>query len=165
MTVRSGLYLVLVLAMVASGCSSTGGDTASPQSIEQADGGNDGDQADVDAADSPGGLTSNDDAPQSLIEDFPVEIPGGWVVDIHGEIGMTNTNGAQLLYPADAFDSLVAFYDEWTESQADEYARTKVGEQVIYTGTESSVSTISITANQQERDQTWTLLQVFASDE
>lgn len=43
------------------------------------------------------------------MDDFPVEIPGEWEIDIQGEIGMTDTNAAQLLYPADAFDSLVAF--------------------------------------------------------
>lgn len=99
------------------------------------------------------------------MDDFPVEIPGGWEIDIQGEIGMTDTNAAQLLYPADPFDSLVAFYDDWTGSQPEEYARTEVDNKVIYIGIEASVFSITLTPDEEQRDQTWTLLQVITSGE
>lgn len=100
--------------------------------------------------------------PPSAVDDFPVEIPGGWETDILGELGLTNTTGVQLLYPAGDFANIVAFYDDWTESQTGEILRTEVGDMVVYTGveTDSGLHSIAITRDHQERDQSWVLLQV-----
>lgn len=155
---RLFLPVLLVLTLVAAGCGS--GDEGAPatQSADQ-------DSNDAGSGDGAGSAPSSGDLPASVSDGFPVDIPGGWEIDIQGEIGMTNTASAQLLYPADAYDSIVAFYDDWTESQSDEYARTEVGDQVIYTGIESGVFSITVTPDEEQRDQTWTLLQVITSGE
>lgn len=143
--------MLLIVLVAGAGCGGSGDDAAPVDQSSAATTGDDGGSA--------GAAVDEDGLPDSVRADFPAAISGGWEIDILGELGMTDATGAQLLYPADAYDGLVAFYDEWTGSQAEEYARTESGDQVIYTGT-GSVYSITITPSHQERDRTWTLLQI-----
>jgi hypothetical protein len=144
---RIALACLVVLMTVATGCGGSGEDVA--PTAPSGDGSQTGDAGSAGGA----GL------PDSAADDLSVDVPDGWEIDLLGEIGMTNTTGVQLLYPADNFASVVAFYDDWTESQDEEYAKSEDGDLVLYTST-GSVSTISVTRGHEERDQTWTLLQV-----
>lgn len=157
-------FLPLALTIVVAGCGS--GDDAPPATQEAAQptedrgtGEDSGDGGGVAAAPGTG------DFPASVYEGFPAEVPAGWEIDINGEIGLTDQNSAQLLYPADDFDGLVAFYDEWTESQPVEFAKTEVEGKVIYTGSGGSIYSITITPDEEQRDQTFALLQIITSGE
>ncbi|MDW3214973.1 MAG: hypothetical protein R8G01_13300 [Ilumatobacteraceae bacterium] len=100
------------------------------------------------------------DRPDSVRDDYPVPFPAGWELDIQGEIGLTDAGSAQLLYPNDAYDGIVAFYDDWFESQPDEFARSVVSDQVIYQLLGETYYQVTILPDHEERDRTWTLLQV-----
>ena len=119
------------------------------------DDGDDGGADDQGSAARPGS-----DRPDSVRDDYPVPFPSGWEFDIQGDIGLTDMSSAQLLYPNDAYDDIVAFYDDWVESQPDEFARSVVGEQVIYQLLGELYYQIAILPEHEERDGTWTLLQV-----
>lgn len=137
---------LFVLVTVAAGCGGTADD---PTSTTQQSG---------NTQTSAGGSAGGSGAPPSVSDDFAVDIPDGWQIDLLGEIGMTNTSGVQLLYPADSFNRIVDFYDDWTESQDDTYTRSDEGDMVIFLV--PGETTIAITRGHEERDQTWTLLLV-----
>ena len=92
-------------------------------------------------------------------EDFLIPLMAGWEVDIQGEIGLTETSGAQLLYPNDAYDDLVAFYDDWFESQPDEFVRSEAGRRVFYQLVNESIYQVNVVPDHEERGQTWVALQ------
>jgi hypothetical protein len=144
---RIALACLVVLVTVATGCGGSGEDVAS--TAPSSDGSQTGDA----------GSAGGSGLPDSAADDIPVDVPDGWEIDLLGEIGMTDTTGVQLLYPADDFDRVVGFYDDWTESQDEEYIRTEDGDLVVYTAT-GSVASIAVTRGHEERDQPWTLVQV-----
>lgn len=143
---------LIVLVTVAAGCGGAADDTTSttPQA------GN--------TQTSAGGSTGGNGAPPSVSDDFAVDIPDGWQIDLLGEIGMTNTSGVQLLYPADSFTRVVDFYDDWTESQDKTFTRSEDGDLVTFL-VPGVTYTISITRGHESHGQTWTLLQVAAPPE
>lgn len=164
---RTLLSVSLVLAMVIAGCGGSDEGAPTTQGSGQTadnggDGGGGGDDGTNDGGDTAPPAASGD-GPVGTDEDFPVPVPAGWEIDIYGELaeqaGIVNS-GVQVLYPADDFDSIIAFYDDWTTSQPAEYSRTVAGDQVLYIGMESPIYWITVTANEEQRDQTWTLLQV-----
>ncbi|KAA3640242.1 MAG: hypothetical protein DWP92_03345 [Armatimonadetes bacterium] len=152
MTRRTILALLLVLALVVAGCGGSGEDTPTTQGDEQpAPNGNSAPPA------------ASNEGPVGTDANFPVPVPAGWEIDIYGELaefGATVGPGVQVLYPADEFDGIVAFYDDWTTSQSTEYARTEAGDQILYVGMEEPIYWITVTANEEQRDRTWTLLQI-----
>lgn len=155
--------------MGVTGCSGSDEGTPTTAGSEQpADNGDDasGNDETNDAGDT-APPASSDDGPVGTDEDFPVPVPAGWEIDIYGELaeqGATVSSGVQVLYPAEHFDSIVAFYDDWTTSQPTEYSRTVAGDQILYIGMESPIYWITVTANEEQRDQTWTLLQVVLAE-
>lgn len=167
---------LFVLVLIASACGrGDGGGTTAPDSDQTSGNGNgdDGGSDDGDSGnagtggedDSSGAAPDSGDLPASVPDDFPIAIPPGWEVDLNGEIGLT-VSAPRLLYSADAYDEIVAFYDEWTAAQPEEYSRGEdpQGGGVTYTGgPEGSVRLITVTANHEERDATWTLLHASGS--
>ncbi len=87
-------------------------------------------------------------------------IPGGWDKDILADLGLTQTTGAQLLYPREDFDRIVAFYDQWTADQSDDYLKTEGPDIVVFSGTESPIFTISVSRDIEEGDTLYTQLLV-----
>lgn len=155
---------MLALLLVVAGCSSGNGESGdTTQDTSQATdsggsgGSSDGGSGDTSAGSSDGG-TANTGLPPSASEDFTVGIPPGWELDILGEIGMTNASGAQLLYPQDALDDVVSFYDQWIAEQPVEYTRTEVDDKVIYQRNESPPVLITVTRDHEERDNVFTYL-------
>lgn len=152
-TFASLITLILVTSLVACG----GGDDASdadPTASGTDNGGADG-TATAAAA-------SNGDRPAGAGEDFPVAIPGGWVIDIHGRAGLEIQNQIQVLYPLDQFDSVVAFYDQWTVDQPAEYARSETEDSVLFRLT-SPIHLITVSDNYEEQGQRYTVLQITAA--
>jgi hypothetical protein len=171
MRLRLVVLLVAAFGILSSACGPGDSSTETTGANQPADnggvadgsGGGDGsDDGNGRGTDGPG--PGNDGLPDSVPEDFPIAIPPGWSIDINAEIGLS-ASAAFLLYPSGDFDAIVDFYDEWTTSQPDEYARTEAGDQVIYTRMETPTYLISVTRNHEERDQTWTLLQASGSAE
>lgn len=149
---------LLVLALILAGCGSDDGATTSQAGpTSDGSGSSDGGQG------AGSELPESGDLPESLADDFAVAIAPGWEFDILGDIGMTNTTGAQLLYPQDAFDEVVAFYDDWTASQAVDYTRTEIDDDVVYQSTETPIIVITVSANYEERDQVFTYLLIATS--
>lgn len=166
---RHALAATACTAVALVACGSGDDDPASSDAaapVITADGnGNGGADGEPDATASQGsGAAPRSDRPDSVRDGFPVPFPGGWEIDIQGEIGMTNTSGAQLLYRSDAFEAIVAFYDEWFESQPDEFARSVTGEQVLFQSLGETVYVVTITGGHEERERAWTLLQVFGGE-
>ena len=170
MRLRNAVVAVVLATAPLAGCSSGDDEPeADPEIGEpatQGDGGGDdggggseeGGDTEADGQGSAAGSGSG--RPESVSDDFPVPFPSGWEIDIQGEIGMTNTSGGQLLYPSAAYDGIVAFYDEWFESQPDEFARSVVGEQVFYQLLGETLYQVNVTPDHDERGETWVLLQV-----
>mgnify|MGYP003116649691 CR=1 FL=1 len=161
---HAAVVVALALAPLAA-CSSGDDEPAADADVDAPateDGGGAGDDdGGAGAADDQGSAARpGSDRPDSVRDDYPVPFPSGWELDIQGDIGMTDASSAQLLYPNDAYDDIVAFYDDWVEAQPDEFARSVVGEQVIYQLLGELYYQISILPDHEERDGTWTLLQV-----
>lgn len=152
------LLLVAVAMLALTACAS--GDDGAPSTTafeEDSDNGS-GNQGGTDNGGSvPSG---SNEPPASLSDDFPVAIAPGWVFDLLGDIGLTNTTGAQLYYPDEAFDEVVAYYDDWTSSQSVEYARTESSSEVIYQSMETPIILITVTPHHEERGETFTYLLV-----
>ena len=168
MRTRIALAAMAVAAAPLAGCSSGDDEPAASESVapttDDAGGAEGGDGVDGgdDGAGAGGGgvgVAVGSDRPDSVSEDFLIPLMAGWEVDIMGDIGLTDTSGAQLLYPNDAYDDLVAFYDDWFESQPDEFVRSVVGEQVFYQLVGDSIYQVNILPDHEERDQTWVALQ------
>ncbi len=153
MTKTRGTLLLAALGIVAAACS-PGGDatpsTATSQQAAQSDQGGDAAPAAVPGA----------DIPSSVRDGFPVAIPGGWDKDILADLGLTETTGAQLLYPREDFDRIVAFYDQWTADQSGDYLKTEGPEIVVFTSMESPSITISVSQDIEERGTLYTQLLV-----
>ena len=141
---------VVVVAALLAGCSS--GDDDSPV----AESGDD----DSPVAESGDPTASGSDRPDSVNEDFPVAFPSGWQVDLLGEIGMSETQGAQLLYANDDYDRLIAFYDDWFASQPEEFvSRSDAGDgSVIYLFLGEPRYQVTVTSGYEERGETWAQL-------
>lgn len=170
---RNALAAACSAAVLLVACSSSDGEPdASDAPVETAvdgsvdvggdDGGDDGADGGAGdaAADQGSPAAPGSDRPESVRDDYPIPFPPGWEKDIQGEIGMTNVSGAQLLYPTDAFDSIVAFYDEWFESQPDEFARTVAGEQVVYQQLGETLYQVAVNPTHEEGGEIWVILQV-----
>lgn len=151
----------LTVGLVAVACSS--GDGAASTTQEDAAAGSTG-QSDTDAPDTntPSG---GENATSEGFDELPVGIPDGWEIDILGEIGFISTDGAQLLYPADDFENVVAFYDQWTADQPEEYAKTETEDQVIYSRMVSPTYFITVSRGHEERGELYTHLLVAAPQE
>jgi len=143
MTKTRGTFLLAALGIVAAACSPGGGATPStPTSQQPAQSDQGGDTA---PAAVPGA-----DIPSSVRDGFPVVIPGGWDKDILADLGLTETTGAQLLYPRGDFDRIVAFYDEWTADQSGDYLKTEGPDIVVFTSMEPPNVTISVGRDAEE---------------
>lgn len=162
---RRPTLLLVALAMFAlAACSATDDttqdSTAPDQTTDSGGGGEDGGQA----GNGGSGSSGNSDPPASLSDQFAVDIAPGWVFDLLGDIGLTNTTGAQLYYPAGAFEEVVAYYDDWTSSQPVEYARTEIGAEVVYQSLETPIILITITPDQEEAGETYTHLLIAVGE-
>ena len=165
---RTSTVLAIVLLVALTGCSAGDDNSASPgDTVQPATGDDSG--SDGDAPESAGGgdtsPTQSDGSPAGAGEDFPIAIPNGWEIDIHAEIGLTGSGGVQLLYPDDEFDTLVAFYDQWTSDQTDEYAKSEADDLILFTRMDSPAYTIAVTGNHEERGDRFTLLQLSVGNE
>lgn len=139
---------------------------AAPEQETSNGGGNESGSTDESGTDNGGsGSSGNSEPPASLSDDFAVGIAPGWVFDVLGDIGMTNTTGAQLYYPEGAFDEVVAYYDDWTSSQSVEYARTEIDGDVIYQSMETPVILITVTPAYEERGETYTYLLIAGGED
>lgn len=163
---KSRRFWVLLFAVVLVVAACGGDDSADPPAPDpdlssedsSTDTGDTDDGADNDDGDgAPGTPPASGDLPDSVPDDFPIAIPSGWEVDFNSEIGLT-VSSPRLLYPADAYNDIVAFYEEWTDAQPEEYARAEGPQGVIFTRMESPPYIITITPDHEERDATWTLL-------
>jgi hypothetical protein len=168
MSTRIVLAAVVVAAAPLAGCSSGDDEPAAAESvasaIDPATGAGEGGDGGDEGADTSGrdvGAAVGSDRPDSVRDDFLIPLMAGWEVDIQGEIGMTDTSGAQLLYPNDAYDDIVAFYDDWFESQPDEFGRSVVDEQVFYQLLGETLYQVNILPDHDERGQKWVALQAF----
>lgn len=161
---RAHLTVLLVLALVFSACGSEGDSAPSTDDAGQQSSGSDGGEE----GDGGGGdgsvANSSDDLPPSVAEGFPIAIPPGWEVDVLDEIGLSNSAGAQLLYPAEDFDDIVAYYEAWTAQQDTEYARTEAGNDVVFTGMESPIHWITVTKDHEERGDTFTYVLLVTAE-
>jgi hypothetical protein len=163
-----GATAAAAVLLVGSGCSGDD-DAASDASPADVDTGTDGEAGtdDADASSGGSGGSPAGDLPDSVRDDFPVAIPEGWTVDLNAEVGITGGGAAHLLYPNDDFDRIVAFYEDWTDAQPDDYSRTDAptenGEGVIFTPL-TGTGTISITSDEQERGETVTRLLASAAE-
>lgn len=172
MTFRSRTLILIVflfaLTSVLTGCGSSddGATTTAPSaddgSTQDPDGGSDDGTSDVGASDDGGSSGGTNLAvPKGVGEDFPFPILDGWVIDVYGDIGVVNTAAASLLYPAADFDRLVDFYQQWTDGEAAEYAKTESNEFVVFSNLETGAS-ITIKPNEEYGDQTVTLLGILS---
>jgi hypothetical protein len=100
--------------------------------------------------------------PVGADEDFPIAIPDGWVIDFYEELGLTVAGTVQVFYPADDFDEIVTFYSDWTNRQADEYARIDTGDTVVFQAG-SPIRRIAISGNYDEGGERYTMVQAAAS--
>lgn len=168
---KGAFAVLLVLLLVIAGCSSGNGDSddTTPDSGQTTDSGDSGGSGDGGTGDtsagSSDGSTANTGLPPSVSEDFAVGIPPGWELDILGGIGMTNTANAQLLYPQDAYDDIVSFYDQWIAEQPVEYTRTEVETGVLYQRNEMPPVQITVLRDHEERDDVWTALQIAGGND
>ncbi|MGA7227485.1 MAG: hypothetical protein WBZ40_08255 [Acidimicrobiia bacterium] len=153
------LLLAIFAILVATGCSSGDDATTTDETQGQT---TDSGGADDDGGTTSGGAGTSGDLPSSVPDDFPIAIPQGWEIDIHAEIGLTG-GVTQLLYSKDEFANIVAFYDDWTGSQPDEYAKTETADRVIFTRLETPTYLITVERDHEERGETWTLLQASGS--
>lgn len=176
MFVRTSLAAAVVLVVPLAACgggddepaAAEAGETAGEESGESgSDGEAVGAEGDGDTGTGAGesGSVGNSDRPDSLREEYPIPIAPGWEVDVLGEIGMSETAGVQLLYPEDAYDDMVAFYDEWFESQPEEYGRSVIGEDVVYQLLGGTYYTVNIAPGYEERGRTWVTLLVAGDNE
>lgn len=145
------IALLLTLASVLAGCGSEDGatDTDVTSSTTDSDGSSDGGGSDGTGGSGDGGSVSggNSSLPPGVAEDFPFPITDGWVIDVNGQVGIVNPAAALLMYPGDDFDRLVAFYQQWTDDQGAEYAKTESAEFVVFSNLETGAM---ITINKDE---------------
>lgn len=151
-TNRRLLAVLLVLGLVVSACSSDPDGSAEQDSTATTgpDSGSsgDGDNGGSDQGSSDPGATAR---PDSVSDEFDVAIPAGWTRDALGDIGMTDTSGVQLIYELDRYDELVAFYDDWTSQQEDEYVRTESATDVTYVRNSTAIEIISVSNDYEEQ--------------
>ena len=166
MTTTRLLAVLVALALVASACG--GDDGADTSDSDQATENTSSDNGS--GASSPGGGFTTEDARAAAVgagAEFPIPIPGGWLLDQFAELeeqGATLSGGVALEYANDDFDELVAFYDEWTAAQPDEYVRGEEDDTVVYTKS-SPLTQIFISTNFEGFDGPITLLNISAASE
>ena len=99
-------------------------DTTDAGDTSDADDPSDGDDssgADDDSDDSSEPTDSGDSTDSGL----PIPLPAG------GEVTLSTASDRIVEYPADQFDSLVAFYDDWTSNEAEDYVREELANGTI----------------------------------
>lgn len=165
MFVRTALAVTMALVVPLAGCGSGDDEPAGSESGEPAAEQDAGETAtDADDAGTTGERGdpgSGSGRPDSVREDFRIPFPTGWEKDLLGEIGMTETSGAQLLYPLDAYDDVVAFYDEWFESQPEEHIRSVQSDGfIVYQQLGETLYQVTVAPDYEERGETWVALQV-----
>ena len=106
----SCLLAILLVLTACGGGQDTGGDGADDNSEESV-------AASGDTGDEPSESDSAD------LGDFPIPAPPV------GEAALSSDSGGVKVYtitfPADQYDTVVAFYDDWTNSQPGDYSRTE----------------------------------------
>lgn len=138
--------VVLVAALTLSGCGggddddTRADDATSAASDDQAGGDSDddaGDDAGNDASDAGSGDSSNGGAAADL-GDFPIPAPPNSELVFTNEL--EDITAHTVTVPIGDFESAIAFYDDWTSSESDDYQRV-VAESggVIWTRTTGSV--------------------------
>ena len=173
MRTRIALAAVVVAAASLAGCSSGDDEPAASESVAPVTDNATGDNGDTagggegdatggaDGADTGGGdagAAVGSDRPDSVRDGFLIPMMAGWEVDVQGEIGLTDMSSAYLLYPNDAYDEIVAFYDDWFESQPGEFVRSETGGQAFYQLVNDSIYQVNVLPDHEERDQKWVAL-------
>lgn len=162
--------LALTLIIAACGGDDGGSDATSPSSDQTSGGSNSDDGGDGDESTPGGGGFTGDDARADATgagEDFPIPIPGGWEIDglaVLEEQGASFSGGVQLYYAQEDFDELIAFYDEWTAAQPDEYSRNEANGNVVYSKA-SPLAQITISKDFENQGGLWTFLVISAASE
>jgi hypothetical protein len=162
------IVFLFALTSALTGCGSSGDaatttvPSADDESTQDPGGGSDNGISDSGSSDDGGSAGGTNLAvPKGVGEDFPFPILDGWVIDVNGDIGIVNTAAASLLYPVEDFDRLVDFYQQWTDGEAAEYAKTESQEFVVFSNLETG-ATITIKPNEEYGDQTLTLLGILS---
>lgn len=166
MRLTTKFAVLVVLAVVVGACGS-GDDGGAPTTSEQgqeSDATTDGGTGENSGGDdSPGaGALGESALPASVPADFPIAIPAGWQIDYNEEIGLT-VGSTRLFYGSEQYDEIVAFYEDWTASQPDEYQRIESDIGVTFTRSVAPPYVITIVRDHEERDGMWTLLQASGS--
>lgn len=162
--------LLLVVSVAVLTLTACGGDDGAQDTIaldQGTDGGGEtggGAKSGGGTDDGGSGSPGNNDRPASLSDDFAIDIAPGWVFDALGELGLTNTTGAQLYYPEGAFDDVVAYYDDWTGSQPVGYTRTEIDGEVIFQSQETPIVLIAVTPGHEERGVSYTYLLIAVGE-
>jgi len=141
----------------------SGGDESSSSTSTTAQGNDtniNDNSGDAERGDTPASFA--DGLPSGAGEDFPIAIPEGWLIDIHGRAGLTMSGSVQVLYALDEYDTIVGFYDEWTADQPDDYVRSEADTSVLFL-LASPIHTINISNDYEERGNRYTILQVNAA--
>ncbi|MGI9603467.1 MAG: hypothetical protein ACR2QE_16400 [Acidimicrobiales bacterium] len=117
MRIRGAVVGVCVALTALSGCGSSD-DTSDPadDAASEPESSEDGQATIADDGDNGGG----ESAPADL-GDFPIPAPPGGTVTFTNEVD--DITAITFSLPPEDFDATVAFYDDWTDSEADEYQR------------------------------------------
>ena len=122
---RPTRFLVAVIAVVALLAGGCGDDDDSPsESTGQSDSGADTDDPSSDGATDGGGESSGAGGGTSVdTSDIAVPLPPGADAVARSDSGPLSL--VQFIVPLDQRESTIAFYDDWTESESDEYQRVE----------------------------------------
>ena len=116
---RSVGAVCAVVVLFACGCT---GDEDSTDPTEQADSGSEATTADVGDSDGGDGSTDSDE-PNAEISGVSAPLPPQADAVATTESGPLTV--VQFIVPLDQQEATIAFYDDWTESQPDEYQRVE----------------------------------------
>ena len=131
---RRSAVLSLVMALGFAGACSSGDESPSPFGFGADDSGSGSDAGSDDGDSDDAGSGESGGAPSVGAADETeggIPFPGG-AVDMLAEAGINMEGQRQLAYPVDAFDELVAFYDNWTSSHPGETVRSELDGQVLF---------------------------------
>lgn len=147
------LVLAIAAAVILAGCGGDGG--SEPTDAPSTDG------TSTQSTTTPSGGTGSGDsggeASSNAPRDYPLDIPEGDFRDVHVEVGIPQESLGQLLYAAADFDRIVAFYEDWTASQPDEYAKVETTDMISFVNTGGTES-VNIERNYEYQDEVYTLV-------
>ena len=117
--------VVAVVSMaVLAACGGDDAETATGDSADSADSSDSSSDANSPSEDSDDAPTSDDNASAPTdVSDFSIGVPDGGAVIVDTDV--EGDRAVVVEYPANDFDRLVEFYQEWTDSEPDEYTRNE----------------------------------------